>query len=295
MRTGAGAELSLLDRSARHSSTGTYQLPAEAARKYEAKLAKASVFRQLATVVHAEKSDSAIWTFDSEDAAEWVGDRPLDVKSCAGDFTQHCVNAHRLVAMVRLGNEFTSDLKFDIEDYLTTAFAKKFAKAEDVAFIGGDGVDKPTGILADEGGAEVGVTSAVGNAIAFDELTRLYFSVKPEYRSNAAWLMNDETAFTLRSLKDDTGGFLWRGSPESLMGRPVVISNAMPSIAPGASPVAFGDFSWYWVAVRFPLTVWALGELFALQDQRGYLAYEFLDGRLIRPEAVKRLQMSAAG
>jgi len=292
LRRGGQAKLDLLDRSARHTNTGTYQLPADTARKYEDKLAKTSVFRQIATVVHAEESDSDIWTFDSDDAAQWVGDRPVDVTSCAEDFAQHSIAVHRLATMIRLGSDFAGALKFDIEDYLTTAFAKKFAKAEDAAFISGDGTDQPVGILTDEGGSEVGVTAADGNGISFDELTRLYFSVKPEYRSNAVWLMNDETALTLRSMKDDTGNFLWRGSPETLMGKPVVISNAMPSMAPGAKPVAFGDFSWYWIVVRFPLTVRVLDELFALQDHRGYLAYEFLDGKLIRPEAVKVLQLA---
>lgn len=293
MRRGGQNEFGMLDYSARHTNTGTYLLPAEAARRYEEKLMKASAFRQIATVVHAEKGDGKIWTFDSEDAAKWTGEEALDVKEGIDDFKRYGIAAHRLAAIVRMGNEFSGDLQFDIEDYLTTAFAKKFAKAEDAAFIGGDGVNKPAGILHTEGGAEIGVTSAATDSISFDELIRLYFSVKQDYRSNAVWLINDETALMLRSLKDDAGNFLWRGNAESLMGRPVVISNAMPSIAPGVKPVAFGDFSYYWVVVRFPLTTRALDEMFAVRNQRGYLGYEFLDGRLIRPEAVKVLQMGA--
>ena len=292
MRRGSQAEFGLLDRSARHTNTGTYMLPVEDARKYEDKLVKVGVFRRIATVAHSERGDNVIWAFDSEDAAQWTGENALDVKDGVDDFTRYGISTHRLAAIVRLGSEFSSDLKFDIEDYLTTAFAKKFAEAEDGAFINGDGNRKPVGILHTEGGAEVGVTSAISDGITFDELTRLYFSVKPDYRSSAVWLMNDETALALRSLKDNTGNFLWRGSADSLMGRPVVISNAMPSITPGTKPVAFGDFSYYWIVVRFPLTVRALDELFAVRNQRGYLAYEFLDGKLIRPEAVKTLQMA---
>lgn len=95
-------------------------------------------------------------------------------KEGLNDFTQHSIAAHRLAAIVRLGSESSGDLKFDIEDYLTTAFAKKFAKAEDTAFIGGDGIDKPLGILYTEDGAEIGVTSAATDSISFDELIRLY-------------------------------------------------------------------------------------------------------------------------
>ena len=96
-------------------------------------------------------------------------------KEGINDFTQHSIAAHRLAAIVRLGSESSGDLKFDIEDYLTTAFAKKFAKAKDTAFIGGDGIDKPLGILYTEDGAEIGVTSAATDSISFDELIRLYF------------------------------------------------------------------------------------------------------------------------
>lgn len=290
MRRGDRAEFGHLE----HNSTGEYLFPAEAGRKYEEKLAKVGVFRQIATVAHSENGDSKIWTFDSDDAAEWIGDGALDVRTAVDDFTPYSIVAHKLAAIVRLGNEFSGDLKFDIEDYLTTVFAKKFAKAEDAAFIGGNGDDMPMGILHTENGAEIGATSAAMNSISFDELTRLYFSVKPDYRSNAVWLMNDETAQILRALKDSAGNFLWRGSPESLMDRPVVISNAMPSIVPGTKPVAFGDFSYYWIVIRSPLTVRPLNELFAARSQSGYLGNEVLDGRLIRPEAVKVLQMSAA-
>ena len=256
---------------------------------YIAKLEKDSLFRQLATVVKAEKNDSTIWTFDSEDMADWVGDRTINVKDGIDDFTHYQLNVHKLAAMTRLSDDFTSDLTFNIEDYLTTVFAKKFAKAEDNAFISGDGVDKPVGILHSNGGAEIGATTAT---LTFDDITKLFFSVKPEYRMGGSWLMNDETAQYLRNLKDDAGNYLWRGSADTLFGKPVTISNEMPSIGKGAKPVAFGDFSYYWIISRFPMTVKVLKEIFAMHGQNGYLAYEFLDGRMIRPEAIKVIQMA---
>lgn len=289
LRRGTRGDIALIPREGRHTLTDSYQLPAESGREYIAKLEKASLFRQLATVVKAEKNDSQIWTYDAKDMADWVGDRIIDVKEGIDDFTRFQLNVHKLAAMTRLSDDFTSDLKFDIEDYLTTVFAKKFAKAEDNAFISGDGVDKPVGILHSEGGAEIGVSTA---ALAFDDITQLYFSVKPEYRTNGSWLMNDETAMYLRNLKDDAGSYLWRGSADTLFGKPVVISNEMPSIGTSAKPVAFGDFSYYWIVSRFPMSVKVLKEIFAMYGQNGYLAYEFLDGRLIRPEAIKVIQMA---
>lgn len=42
------------------------------------------------------------------------------------------------------------------------------------------------------------------------------------------------------------------------------------------------------------ISVRTLSEKFATLDQLGYLAFEFLDGKLIRPEAVKVIQMKTA-
>ena len=66
----------------------------------------------------------------------------------------------------------------------------------------------------------------------------------------------------------------------------------MPDIGAGAKPVAFGDFSYYWVIGRKPISVRTLIEKFAVHNQIGYLAFEFLDGKLIRPEVVKVIQIN---
>ena len=146
----------------------------------------------------------------------------------------------------------------------------------------------PTGILDATNGADVGITTA---EITYDNVISLYFSVKPEYRKNAVWMMNDETALALRTLKDSAGNYLWRDSDDSILSKKVIISEYMPNAELGSKPIAFGDFSYYWVIGRSPVSVRTLSEKFALNDQIGYLAFEFLDGKLIRPDAIKVLQI----
>ena len=72
------------------------------------------------------------------------------------------------------------------------------------------------------------------------------------------------------------------------MSRPVYICNAMPSTY---KIIAFGDFSYYWIINRMPISVRALTELFTMHHQVGYLAHEYLDAKLIRSEAVKVLHL----
>ncbi len=101
--------------------------------------------------------------------------------------------------------------------------------------------------------------------------------------------MNDETAFSLRLLKDPNGNPFWEHGQEMLFGKPVVISPYMPAIASGAKPILIGDLSYYWLLQRQELTIKPLFEIFMAQGQIGYTAYERLDGKLIRKDAVRSL------
>ena len=159
-------------------------------------------------------------------------------------------------------------------------------KGEEKAFISGTGSDEPTGILHEEKGAPANVETSV---FAFDDIVKLYFSIESEYRDHGTWLMNDKTAFTLRSMKDSSGNYLWRGSDDLLFGKPVVVSNFMPDADSGKSPIVFGDFSFYWIICRKPVSVRALRELYALQNNVGFVGTEYLDGKLIRRKAAGRI------
>lgn len=205
-----------------------------------------------------------------------------------GSLTRQIFRCNKLAVIAKLTNNYVQDIGFDAEGYLTAHLAKSFGRAEEDAFINGSGEGMPTGILHGTDGAEIGLTTT---EIRFDDMARLYLSVKPEYRKNGVWIMNDETALTLRTLKDAGGSYLWNHNSDTIFGKPVHTSEFMPSSAPGSLPVAFGDFSHYWIVNRLPLSVRTLTERFTLQHQTGYLAYEFLDGRLTRPEAIKTLQI----
>ena len=99
----------------------------------------------------------------------------------------------------------------------------------------------------------------------------------------------------LRKLKDNDGNYLWNQANDTILGKQVIISEYMPDIETGTKPIAFGDFSYYWIVGRKPVTVRTLLEKFVLYDQIGYLAFEFLDGKLVRNEAIKVIQMADAG
>ncbi len=269
--------------------TGTYALPTNTNEKYTQALNTQSIFRSFATVLHAYKNDHLIQAKDMHDIASWIAPgMQIPVFDGVGDFTKYAVGSYKLANIIRLDGDFVHDAAFDFEDYLTERLGRNFGLAEEDAFLNGTGEHMPTGILHPTKGAVTGVTTEV---ITADDVIALFFSVDREYRKNAVWMMNDKTAMHLRTLKDASGNYLWNNADDTILGHKVVISNYMPDAESGNRPVLFGDLHYYWIVERRPLTIRLLTEKYALYDQIAYLSYEFLDAKLIRPDAVKVLQM----
>lgn len=226
----------------------------------------------------------------SDSSASWIPDGG-EIPAYDGmlDFTEISMQDHKRATVLKMDDSFLHDKQYIFSSFFVGRMARAFGKAENDGFINGTGVGMPTGIL-DENGADVGVTAT---ALTFDDVIQLYFSVGKEYRESGVWLMNDETVLALRLMKDDAGSPLWNHSNDTIFGKPVYINNSMLSVAPNAKPIDFGDFSFYWIVEREPFSVRVLKEKFIESGQIGYLGYEFLDGKLIRPNAVKVLQITS--
>lgn len=271
------------------TAAGTYAIPLGNNAPFKSALKEHSAFRGIANVYALKGSGNYLVAQDGTDWADWIGENEgIPVNDAAADFTEHPLGNYKIGVFCKFPDSIVLDAKFDIETHISRRLAKNFAKAENRAFTIGDGGKMPTGILADKGGADIGVTT---KSLTYDDVIKLYFSVKPEYRKNGVWMMNDETALTLRTLKDANGNYVWDHSTSTILGKQVVINEYMPAIAVGNKPIAFGDFSFYDIVERADASVRIIKETLPKIDDIGYIAYEFLDGKLVRPEAIKVLQM----
>lgn len=111
-------------------------------------------------------------------------------------------------------------------------------------------------------------------------------------------LLNDSTVKALRKLKDSNGNYIWQpsvreGEPDRILNRPYRTSIYVPELAEGNRVMAFGDYSYYWIADRQGRSFKRLNELYATTGQVGFLACERVDGKLILSEAVKTLGVKA--
>ena len=280
-------------------SEGGYLVPDEYERTLVEALEEENVFRQLAKVIRTSSGDRKIPVVATKGTASWIDEEGAYLESDDA-FGQVSIGAYKVGTMIKVSEELLNDSVFDLEAYISREFARRIGAKEEESFFTGDGSGKPLGVLAATGGAETGVTAASATAITADELIDLFYSLKAPYRRNAVWVLNDSTIKAIRKLKDNQGQYLWQpsltaGAPDLLLGKPVRTSAYMPAIAADAKTVAFGDFSYYWIADRQGRSFKRLNELYAATGQVGFLASQRVDGKLILPEAIKVLAQKSAG
>ncbi len=279
-------------------SEGGYLVPDEYERTLIQALEEQNIFRRLASVINTSSGDRKIPVVASKGTAAWVEEESAYTESDEA-FTQVSIGAFKLATMIKVSEELLNDSVFNLETYIAREFGRRIGNKEEEAFLTGDGSGKPVGLLDATGGAPVGVTSASATAITLDEVLDLFYSLKAPYRGKAQFILNDATVKAIRKLKDTTGQYLWQPSikeatPDTILNRPLQTSVYMPAIAAGDKVMAFGDFSYYWVADRQGRVFKRLNELFAATGQVGFIATQRVDGKLILPESVKLLQMKAA-
>lgn len=276
---------------------GGFLVPDEFEKKLISALEEENVFRPLATKIQTSSGDRKIPVITQKGEATWMEEEEAYTLSDDA-FGQIALSAYKVGTAIKISEELLNDSVFDLPSYIAKEFARRIGTKEEEAFLIGDGKGKPTGIFAATGGAENGATTT-GAAITFDDVIELFYSLKSPYRKKAVWVLNEQTVKALRKIKDNTGNFIWQpsvsaGLPDTILNRPYVTSVYAPTIAAGAKAIAFGDYSYYWVADRQGRSLKRLNELFAMNGQVGFLASQRVDGKLILPEAVKTLTIKKA-
>ena len=167
--------------------------------------------------------------------------------------------------------------------------------------VSGTAATQPSGFMANAtvamtgaagAGGLVGLPTATGGDYGADILINMYHSVIPQYRPRASWMMNDATIKTIRKLKDTLGRFIWEpslqaGVPDSILGKPVYANPAMPTFGVSTKPIAFGDFSAYYIRDVTPLRFERSDEYAFGTDLVSFRALMRTDGVLVDSNAIK--------
>ena len=289
------------------NSDGGYLAPVEWDRQVRQKLRETSPMRQIAQVQPTSNGAySTIWNNDTWGSG-WVGETAGRPQTSTASLSQLVFEAGEIYAMPAATQRLLDDSAINVDTWLADSVEAEFARQEDIAFISGNGTNKPRGLLTYvTGGASDGVhpggnldTFNTGSATDIpngDTLIDFKYQLAAPYRQNARFLMNSQTAARIAKLKDGDGNYLWRegliaDEPASLLGRPVTIDEAMPDIGGDAYPIAFGDFqAGYLINDRIGMRV--LRDPFTSKPFVLFYCTKRVGGGVLDPNAIKLLKVA---
>jgi len=178
-------------------------------------------------------------------------------------FGQVSLGAFKYGTVIQVSRELLTDAGVDLEGYLSMQAGRALGNAFGAHAITGDGSGKPRGIVTDATAGATGPNAATpvggfGDQSAANEgadlLITLFHSVISPYRmsSSCRWIMADSTAGTIRKIKTTEGQYIWQpsviaGTPDTILGKPVLTDPNVAAIGASAESVIFGDISQYFV------------------------------------------------
>ena len=208
-------------------------------------------------------------------------------------FDRMVLDSHLLAELLRVTSELMKDSAVDIEQYLADTFASRMAPMEEAAFVAGDGVDKPLGLVHQ---AQVGCETQMAGTVSIEDVVNLIFSLPEQYRRNGTLLMNEKTLLSLHKQCLAQGTNLWfgktnDGKDDTFFGYRIVRSGAMPDAETGNIPILFGDFKKAYVNDCGKRAMKRLSELYSMSTHIGFLLSERVGIKLMEPDAIKSLKV----
>lgn len=291
------------------AASGGYAMPEEISRMINKTLFDVSPIRQIAKVVTVGTPDYKELVDRNGFGFEWVGETTSRSQTNTPDLAECAPTFGEIAAKPQATTHSMDDLFFDVEAWLMASAMEQYAVAEGVAFISGNGTNRPTGFLdgtpvatADASRAygtlqyiPTGAAAALGTD-PFNNIIDLQMGAKAGYRANGRFVMNSSTAASLAKVQASDDQYLWQpsliaGQPDMVRGRPVTYAEDMPNIAADAFPIAFGDFQrGYLIADRVGMRV--------VRDEvttPGYVKFivsKRVGGKVLDSDAIKLLKVA---
>lgn len=239
---------------------GGYFIPKVMAGVINGRMFETTPMLQLANVMNVSSKSVNMILDDNEVSGTFEGEAATLTEDQTADVGMEEITAKKGKVQVSQTSEILEDAEFDVRAFLEGKISDKLSRLFNTAFVTGDGVKRPRGFLTypdyttSSDTYERGCIQQIANGDATDlqsdGLIDLQASLKQAYQGNATWLMKRLSFGNALKIKGtDFYRFLNlqptgdnKGMTLSLLGRPVVFADDMPSLAGNATPVAYGDF-----------------------------------------------------
>lgn len=284
---------------------GGYTTPIEWDRSITGRLKLISPMRQEATVQSTSKVGFTKLFTDRQVGSGWVGETAARPATTTPQFTALNFTLGELYANAAASQDLLDDSEINIDQWLVGEIDIEFSRQEGIAFLSGDGTNKPYGLLTfATGGAnaarhpwgaiQVIASGAVG-AFTADAIIDIQTALPAIYTPNAKFYTNRSSIGKVRKLKDGQNNYLWQpsfvvGTPSTLGGYPVVDMPDMPNVATGNLSLGFGDMrETYLVIDRIGTRV--LRDPFTNKPFVCFYVTKRVGGGVVNPDAMKLMQI----
>ena len=287
---------------------GGYLAPVEWDRTITDRLVEVSPMRQIASIQTISTAGFRKLFNQRGMGSGWVGETAARPQTNTPEFAQLTYATGELYANPAATQQMLDDAAVNLEDWIANEVEAEFAYQEGLAFVAGNGVNKPNGVLTYvEGAANAAAhpfgaiktqTTASATAISSDELIDMVYDLPGALSQNARFVLNRTSLARIRKLKDGDGNYLWQpsfsaGQPQTLLAYPVTEMAAMPNVAAGAVPIAFGDFRrGYLIVDRTGVRV--LRDPYTNKPFVHFYTTKRVGGGLLDPQALRAMRMAAA-
>lgn len=302
--------LELKDMTVGNDPDGGWTVPITMREGIGKRLRRTSAIRNWATVISAHTYE-VLWE-RGQAGFEWVGEAQTRSSTTTPDIVKITIGSHELSALPKVSQRLLDDSAFNVAGFLEESIADRFMRAENAAFVTGDGVNQPRGFLdysfattADESRANetiqyvaTGVSADFAASQPSDVLATVFYKLQPQYQANATWMMNSDTAAEVASLRDEDGSLLivsmlnQNGTLlRSIHGRPLELANDMPSTTADAHAIAVGDFSAYHIVD--PQQIRVLRDPFSSKPYVLFYTTKRVGGGVVDFDAIKTIKFGS--
>lgn len=262
---------------------------------------ESSPMRQICGIEQISTESLDIIVDNGSMGAGWTTETGVVNETTSAQIFKESILTFEMYAQPKATQRLIDDSAIDIEAWIAEKVGDIFSRTENTAFIAGNGTTQPKGILTYAAGTNWGqiqqVNSGTSAALTVNGLINLYYSLADEYARNSTFLMNRATVQAVRLLKDATSGqYLWQpslaaGSPDTLMGLPVMQASDMPVPAANSLSVAVGDFKRaYKIVDRIGIRV--LRDQFTEKPFVKYYTTKRVGGEVVDTNAIKLLRLA---
>jgi HK97 family phage major capsid protein len=286
---------------------GGYLTPVEWDRTITDKLVLVSPVRSIARVQSISTAGFTKLFNLHGTSSGWVGETAARPATNTPQLAPLTYNTGEIYANPQATQGLLDDSEIDLETWLAGEVQTEFARQEGLAFLSGDGANKPTGLLTYLTGGTNAAVHPLGAiqqvitgqaaTITSDSIIDLIYSLPASFTANAKFIMNRSTQAIVRKLKDGQGNYLWQpsyvaGQPATLCGFPIVEIPDMPNVAANATPIMFGDFAQGYIVID-RMGVRVLRDPFTNKPYVGFYTTKRVGGGLLNPEPLRGLKVSA--